>query len=149
LMKEHKVTYFSTVAASDAVAQYDGWVKGKTPEPQSIIDKKKSFKEALQSGVTMGMGGDVGVFAHGENVREMELMVEYGMNAHDVLKAATSVNARAFHLDGFVGSIKEGMKADLVIVTGNPAVAISDLRKVVFVMKDGVVYKQAAAALDK
>src|SRR5882762_1138595 len=149
LMKEHKVTYFPTVAASDAIAQYDGWVKGKTPEPQSIIDKKKSFKEALQSGVTMGMGGDVGVFAHGENVREMELMIEYGMNALDVLKAATSVNARAFHLDGLVGSIKEGMKADLVIVTGNPAVAISDLRKVVFVMKDGVVYKQGGAALGK
>ena len=149
LMKEHKVTYFPTVAASEAIAQYDGWVKGKTPEPQSIIDKKKSFKEALQSGVTMGMGGDVGVFAHGENVREMELMVEYGMNALEVLKAATSVNARAFHLDGLVGSIKEGMKADLVIVTGNPAVAISDLRKVVFVMKNGVVYKQEGAALDK
>jgi len=142
LMKDHKVTYFPTVAAADAIAQYDGWVKGKTPEPTSIIRKKKSFKDALQSGVTMGVGGDVGVFPHGENVREMELMVEYGMNALDVLKAATSVNARAFHLDGVVGSVREGLKADLVIVTGNPAVVISDLRKVVFVMKDGVVYRQ-------
>ena len=142
LMKEHNVTYFPTVAASEAIAQYDGWVKGKTQEPKSIIDKKKSFKEALKAGVTMGMGGDVGVFPHGENVREMELMVEYGMNALDVLKAATSVNAHAFHLDGLVGTIKEGLKADLVIVTGNPAASISDLRKVVFVMKDGVVYRQ-------
>ena len=142
LMKEHNVTYFPTVAASEAIAQYDGWVKGKTQEPKSIIDKKKSFKEALKAGVTMGMGGDVGVFPHGENVREMELMVEYGMNALDVLKAATSVNAHAFHLNGLVGTIKEGLKADLVIVTGNPAASISDLRKVVFVMKDGVVYRQ-------
>ncbi len=142
LMKEHKVIYFPTVAAAEAIAQYDGWLKGKAPDPKSIVDRKKSFKEALQSGVTMGMGGDVGVFPHGENVREMELMVEYGMKALDVLQTATSVNARAFHLDGLVGSIKEGWKADLVIVTGNPAVAISDLRKVVFVMKDGVIYRQ-------
>ncbi len=141
LMKEHNITYFPTIAAADAVAQYKGWVKGKTHEPKAIIEKRKSFKEALQSGVVVGMGGDVGVFPHGENVREMELMVEYGMNALDVLKAATSVNARTFHLGGLVGSIKEGLKADLVIVTGNPADSISDLRKVVFVMKDGVVYR--------
>jgi imidazolonepropionase-like amidohydrolase len=149
LMKEHSVTYFPTVAASEAIAQYDGWVKGKTPEPKSITDKKKCFKEALQSGVTMGMGGDVGVFAHGENVTEMELMVEYGMNALDVLKAATSVNARTFHLEGLVGSIKEGLKADIVIVMGNPAASISDLRKVVFVMKDGAVYRQEASVLSR
>jgi len=72
----------------------------------------------------------------------MELMVEYGMNPIDVLKAATSVNAHAFHLDTMVGSIKEGMKADVVIVKGNPAMMISDLRKVAFVMKDGVVYRE-------
>jgi imidazolonepropionase-like amidohydrolase len=149
LMKAHNVTYFPTLAATDAVAQYDGWAKGKAPQPKSIIDKKKSFNEALQSGVTMGMGGDVGVFPHGENVREMELMVECGMNTPDVLKAATSVNARAFHLDGFVGSVKEGLKADLVIVTGNPAASISDLRNVVFVMKDGVVYREEPAVLSK
>jgi len=135
------VTYFPTLAASEAIEQYDGWVKGKASEPKNISDRKRTFKEALQSGVTIGMGGDVGVFPHGENVREMELMVEYGMNALDVLKAATSVNARAFHLDSLVGSLKKGLKADLVIVTGNPAVSISDLRRVIFVMKDGEIYK--------
>ena len=141
LMKEHKVTYFPTVAAVDVISQYRGWKKGVAPEPANVTNKKKSFKEALASGVTIGMGGDVGVYPHGENVLEMELMVEYGMKTMDVLKAATSVNARAFHLETQVGFIKEGIKADLVIVTGDPSKNISDLRKVKFVMKDGVVYR--------
>jgi imidazolonepropionase-like amidohydrolase len=141
LMKEHNVTYIPTIAAVDMISQYRGWKKGITPEPANVTNKKKSFKEAIASGVTIGMGGDVGVFPHGENALEMELMVEYGMKAMDVLKAATSVNARAFHLDNQVGFLKEGLKADLLVVTGDPSKSISDLRKVKFVMKDGIVYK--------
>lgn len=140
LMKEHNVTYFPTIAAVDVISQYRGWVKGKTPEPERVTIKKKSFKDALQSGVTIGMGGDVGVFPHGQNVLEMELMVEYGMKAFDVLKAATSVNARAFHMEDEVGFIKKGHFADLLIVTGDPSQTISDLRNVKMVMKDGTVY---------
>lgn len=142
LMKEHNVTYIPTLAAVDMIAQYRGWKKGVTPEPANVANKKKSFKEALESGVVIGMGGDVGVYPHGENVLEMELMVEYGMQPLDVLKAATSVNAKAFHLDKQVGFLKEGMKADVVIVSGDPSKNISDLRKVNFVMKDGIVYRQ-------
>lgn len=141
LMKEHNVTYIPTVSAVDVISQYRGWKKGISPEPANVTNKKKSFKEALASGVTIGMGGDVGVYPHGENVLEMELMVEYGMKTFDVLKAATSVNSRAFHLENQVGFVKEGLKADLVIVTGDPSKNISDLRKVKFVMKDGVVYR--------
>jgi imidazolonepropionase-like amidohydrolase len=141
LMKEHNVTYIPTIAAVDMISQYRGWKKGVTPEPANVTNKKKSFKEAIASGVSIGMGGDVGVFPHGENVLEMELMVEYGMKTLDVLKAATSVNARAFHLDNQVGFLKEGLKADLVVVSGDPSKSISDLRKVKFVMKDGVIYK--------
>ena len=141
LMREHNVTYFPTLAAVDMISQYRGWVKGKTPEPLNVINKKRSFKEALASGVAIGMGGDVGVFPHGENVLEMELMVEYGMNAIDVLRSATSVNARAFHLENEVGFLKEGMKADVVIVSGDPSKNISELRKVKFVMKDGIVFR--------
>jgi imidazolonepropionase-like amidohydrolase len=141
LMKEHNVTYIPTIAAVDMISQYRGWKKGVTPEPANVTNKKKSFKEAIASGVSIGMGGDVGVFPHGENVLEMELMVEYGMKTLDVLKAATSVNARAFHLDNQVGFLKEGLKADLVVVSGDPSKSISDLRKVKFVMKDGVTYK--------
>ncbi len=141
LMKEHNVTYIPTIAAVDMISQYRGWKKGVTPEPTNVTNKKKSFKEAITSGVTIGMGGDVGVFPHGENALEMELMVEYGMKTMDVLKAATSVNARAFHLDKEVGFIKEGLKADVLVVTGDPSKSISDLRKVKFVMKDGIIYR--------
>jgi imidazolonepropionase-like amidohydrolase len=141
LMKEHNVTYYPTVSAVDVISQYRGWKKGVSPEPANVTNKKKSFKEAIASGVTIGMGGDVGVYPHGQNVLEMELMVEYGMKTMAVLKAATSVNARTFHVENQVGFVKEGLKADLVIVTGDPSKNISDLRKVKFVMKDGVVYR--------
>jgi imidazolonepropionase-like amidohydrolase len=141
LMKEHNVTYFPTIAAVDVISQYRGWKKGVTTEPANVTNKKKSFKEAIASGVAIGMGGDVGVYPHGENALEMELMVEYGMKPYDVLKAATSVNSRAFHLEKEVGFIKEGLLADLVIVSGDPSKNISDVRKVKFVMKDGVVYR--------
>jgi imidazolonepropionase-like amidohydrolase len=142
LMKEHSVTYIPTIASVDMINQYRGWKKGTQPEPAAITNKKKSFKEAIASGVTIGMGGDVGVFPHGENALELELMVEYGLPVMDVLKACTSVNARAFHLEKQVGFIKEGLKADIVIVSGDPSNNISDIRKVKLVMKDGVVYRQ-------
>jgi imidazolonepropionase-like amidohydrolase len=142
LMKEHNVTYIPTIAAVDMINQYRGWKKGTQPEPAAVINKKKSFKEAIASGVAIGMGGDVGVFPHGENVLELELMVEYGLPVMDALKACTSVNAKAFHLEKQVGFIKEGMKADIVVVSGDPSKNISDLRKVKLVMKDGIVYRQ-------
>ena len=141
LMKDHHVVLVPTLAAGEKIAQYRGWMKGKMPEPDRITRRKKSFSEALHSGVVIGMGGDVGVFAHGENALEMELMAEYGMNPLDVLRSATSVNSKAFHLDNLVGFIRAGMKADLVLVSGNPATATTDLRKVKWVMKDGVVYR--------
>jgi imidazolonepropionase-like amidohydrolase len=141
LMKEHNVTFIPTLAAVDMITQYRGWKKGVAPDPANVVNKKKSFKAAMESGVTIGMGGDVGVFPHGENALEMELMVEYGMKPMDVLKAATTINAKAFHLDQQVGAIKEGLKADLLIVSGDPSNVISDLRKVKWVMKDGVVYR--------
>lgn len=141
LMKAHDVVFIPTIAAGEKISQYHGWIKGKTEPPEHIAIKKKSFAAALQSGVTIGMGGDVGVFAHGENVLEMELMVEYGMPTIQVLRAATTVNARAFHVDQEVGAIKPGLKADIIIVDGDPSKQISDLRKVKLVMKDGVLYK--------
>jgi imidazolonepropionase-like amidohydrolase len=142
LMKEHRVTYFPTLAASEKVTQYRGWKKGVDPEPKNIAEKKQSFKAAMESGVTIGMGGDVGVYPHGENVIEMELMVEYGMKPVDVLKAATSINAKALHMDQQVGMLKPGMLADIIVVSGDPSIQISVIRQVKFVMKDGVVYRQ-------
>ena len=142
LMKEHKVTFFPTVGAIDAIQQYRGWKKGKDEEPNAVKQKKKTLKIAVDAGVTIGMGGDVGVFPHGENVYEMELMAEYGgMKPLDILKSATTVNAKALHLENEIGAIKAGLKADLMAVPGDPSKNISLLRKVSFVMKDGVIYR--------
>jgi imidazolonepropionase-like amidohydrolase len=126
----------------DVISQYRGWKKGVDPAPANVINKRNSFKEAIASGVAIGMGGDVGVYPHGENALEMELMVEYGMKPLDVLRAATTINAKAFRLDDRFGSLKSGMVADVAIFEGNPAEEISSIRKVLFVMKDGVVVRK-------
>lgn len=141
LMKEHHVTFFPTLSAVEMITQYKGWQKGKQPEPINITNKHKSFKEALNAGVVIGMGGDVGVYAHGQNALEMKLMVEYGMKPIDVLKAATSINAKAFHIDQELGYIKPGYLSDIIIVKGNPIENIESTSNVVWVMKDGKVYK--------
>ncbi len=113
----------------------------------AVKQKKKSLKIAVNAGVTTGVGGDVGVFPHGENVYEMELMQEYGgMKALDILKSATTINAKALHMENEIGMVKAGMKADLVAVKGDPSKLISDLRKVQFVMKDGVIVRNEIKA---
>jgi imidazolonepropionase-like amidohydrolase len=142
LMKQHNVTFYPTVAAIDAINQYRGWKKGKDEEPAAVKNKKKSLTIAVNAGVTIGLGGDVGVFPHGENVYELELMAEYGgMKNLDLLKAATTVNAKALHMDNEIGALRTGYKADLMAVKGDPSKSIAELRKVVFVMKEGVIYR--------
>lgn len=141
LMKEKGIAFCPTLAAGDAIMQYNGWKKGTDPEPKRITEKKSSFNSALKSGVTLVAGGDVGVYAHGTNALELELMADYGMNTIEILKSVTSVNARVFHLNN-LGEIKSGFLADLVAVKGNPVKDISDLGKATFVMKNGIIYKQ-------
>ncbi|GAB1446514.1 amidohydrolase family protein [Flammeovirgaceae bacterium] len=141
LMKEKGIAFCPTLAAGDAILQYNGWKKGIDPDPKRILEKKASFKSAIDAGVTILAGGDVGVFEHGTNAHELELMVDYGLSNDAVLKSVTSVNAKTFHLTS-LGEIKPGFLADLIAVKGNPSKNISDLRKVSFVMKDGVIYKQ-------
>jgi imidazolonepropionase-like amidohydrolase len=142
LMKEKNVAFCPTLAAGDAILLYNGWKKGMDPEPARITAKKKSFQAALKNGVTICMGGDVGVFTHGDNAREMELMAEYGMNALDVLKSATSVNADVFGFGEKIGRIKKGLLADIIAVQGDPTKTIKDIRNIKLVMKDGLLYKQ-------
>lgn len=139
LMKEKGVALCPTLAASDAVEQYNGWKKGIDLDPERIIKKKASFKLALQSGVIICFGGDVGVFTHGDNVREMEMMVAHGMKALDVLKSATSVNADVFGYGDKIGRIKKGMLADIVVVDGDVLQDIRNVRRIKLVMKDGSV----------
>ena len=140
LMKERGVAFCPTIAAGDAIERYKGWNKATDPESDRIVNKRKSFALALQSGVDIVFGGDVGVFTHGENYRELELMVEYGMSPMNALKSATSVNARVFHLDQ-LGQLKNGYLADIIAVDGNPVENIKAMEAVSFVMKDGIVYK--------
>jgi imidazolonepropionase-like amidohydrolase len=86
------------------------------------------------------MGGDVGVFAHGDNAREMELMVDYGMPIIDVLRSATSVNADVFKINKTVGRISVGLLADILVIQGDPSKNIHDIRNVKMVMKNGIIY---------
>lgn len=137
LMVSKNVCLCPTLAAGDAITQYRGWKKGIDPEPERIKNKKLTFKQALNAGVKICAGGDVGVFPHGDNARELEMMVEYGMQPLEVLKSATSINADAFHIQDKVGRLKKGLLADIMAVTGNPTSNIKDIRNVVLVLKDG------------
>jgi len=142
LMVEHDVALCPTLAVGDAITQYGGWNKEVDPEPERIKNKRRSFKAALDAGVTICFGGDVGPFPHGDNVRELEMMVDYGMSDEDALRSATSVNADLFHVADRIGRIRAGLLADIIAVEGNPESDISALRDVRLVMKDGVIYKQ-------
>ncbi len=139
LMKERGVVLYPTLAAGDAIERYGGW--DGASDTERIARKKESFKRALESGVTIGFGGDVGVYPHGENYRELELMVAYGMEPVQVLRAATAINAKTFHLR-HLGQVKEGFLADLIAIPGDPTRRIQALREVGFVMLHGTIVKR-------
>jgi imidazolonepropionase-like amidohydrolase len=141
LMADRGVCLVPTVAAGDAILQYRGY-KHTDPDPPSIKQKKASFKAAMDAGVTICSGSDVGVFTHGDNARELELMVAYGMSPLHALRSATSIDAKMLHWDDRIGSVKPGLFADLIAVKGDPTKDISAIRQVQLVMKSGTLFKQ-------
>ncbi|MBA3346758.1 MAG: amidohydrolase family protein [Gemmatimonadales bacterium] len=139
LMRQRGVALCPTLAAAEAYARYfEGWVKERDRPPPSVTAKRVSFRAALAAGVPICFGGDVGVYAHGDNVRELELMVEYGMSPLAALRTATSGNAALFHIDDRLGRVAPGLLADLVAVEGDPTRDPGALRRVRLVLKDGV-----------
>ena len=137
-MAAKNIAYCATLAAPDAIARYRGW-NGAEPVPESVAAARRAFQVALKAKTPMCVGGDVGVFSHGQNAREMELMVAAGMSAADVAMAATHGNAKWFKLDKRLGAVSQGLLADLIAVEGDPAADITAVRKIRMVMKGGVI----------
>ena len=141
LMHDRGTALCPTIAASEAYARYfDHW-NGQEPAPESVQENRRSFQMAMKAGVPICMGGDVGVFAHGQNWLEMEAMQRAGMPAPQVMIAATSGNAHIFHLTDR-GEVKPGLFADLVAVPGDPTRDVSAVEHVNFVMKGGQIVRQ-------
>src|SRR4051795_10215141 len=138
MMHDRHTALCPTIAASEAYARYFQHWDGKEPAPESVQENRRSFKLAMKAGVPICMGGDVGVYAHGDNWLEMDAMQRAGMPPADVLIAATSRNARILRLTDR-GAIRPGLLADLVAVDGDPTRDVKAVRNVRLVMKGGEV----------
>lgn len=146
LMKSKGTYYVPTIMAGDWVAE-----KAKIPNFFPALVKPKAekigpqiqstFAKAYKAGVKIAFGTDSGVSAHGDNWQEFILMTNAGMTNQDALKSATIETAKLLRIEDKLGQIKPGMLADIIAVRQNPVEDISTVENVIFVMKDGVIYK--------
>jgi imidazolonepropionase-like amidohydrolase len=140
LMRDRKVVLCPTLAAAEAMARYAEWKPGD-PDHSRIVEAKAMFKRALESGVTIACGSDAGVFAHGANVKEIELMVEYGMSPADAIRSATTIAAQTIDRGTNLGQTQEGFLADLIVVRSDPIEDLSVLREPVLVIKNAAIVR--------
>jgi imidazolonepropionase-like amidohydrolase len=146
LMKSRGTYYVPTIMAGDWVAE-----KAKIPNFFPALVKPKAekigpqiqstFAKAYKAGVKIAFGTDSGVSAHGDNWQEFILMTNAGMTNQDALKSATIETAKLLRIEDKLGQIKPGMLADIIAVQQNPVEDISTVENVIFVMKDGVIFK--------
>ena len=146
LMKDYGVYYVPTITAGKEVgekAKIDGYYnKLVVPKALAIGPKIQStFEKAYKSGVKIAFGSDAGVFPHGENAREFKYMNEVGMPEIECIQSATTTNATLLGQENNLGKIKKGFIADIIATNLNPLEDISVLENIIFVMKEGVVYK--------
>ncbi len=139
LMKEKQIYAVPTFAISEYFAAHAATPEAGARERAELAFHAAEFKRQLAAGVPMAVGSDVGPFPHGTQARELELMVEYGMPAPDVLRADLLHGARLLDWEGQIGELKPGFYADVIAVGGDPLRDISAVRRVSFVMKGGKV----------